>query len=397
MAEKRDYYEVLGVEKGASEDEIKKAYRKLAKANHPDLHPGDKECEERFKEINEAYEVLSDPDKRAKYDQFGHAAFDPSAGGPGGAGFGGFGGFGDIFGDIFGGGFGDIFGGGFGGGQTQRSGPRRGENLRVRLNITFEEAAFGCEKEINVGRVEQCPDCKGTGCAPGTTPEVCPDCKGTGSVRTTQRTPFGMVQTSGACKKCGGRGKIIHQPCPRCGGRGAVRKNQTIKVKIPAGIDDGQTLNLRGKGNAGLDGGPAGDLYITCTVRPHKIFKRDRYDLYCDVPVSFTQAALGGEIDVPTLGGTTKYNIPAGTQEGTSFRIRGEGIQQFRGTNRGDMFFTVHVEVPKHLGEKQKELLRQFEDSLNGREYERRKSFGDQVKSYIRDNAERFKEKFEKK
>ena len=259
MAEKRDYYEVLGVEKGASEDEIKKAYRKLAKANHPDLHPGDKECEERFKEINEAYEVLSDPDKRAKYDQFGHAAFDPSAGGPGGAGFGGFGGFGDIFGDIFGGGFGDIFGGGFGGGQTQRSGPRRGENLRVRLNITFEEAAFGCEKEINVGRVEQCPDCKGTGCAPGTTPEVCPDCKGTGSVRTTQRTPFGMVQTSGACKKCGGRGKIIHQPCPRCGGRGAVRKNQTIKVKIPAGIDDGQTLNLRGKGNAGLDGGPAAD------------------------------------------------------------------------------------------------------------------------------------------
>ena len=215
MAEKRDYYEVLGVEKGASEDEIKKAYRKLAKANHPDLHPGDKECEERFKEVNEAYEVLSDPDKRAKYDQFGHAAFDPSAGGPGGAGFGGFGGFGDIFGDIFGGGFGDIFGGGFGGGQTQRSGPRRGENLRVRLNITFEEAAFGCEKEINVGRVEQCPDCKGTGCAPGTTPEVCPDCKGTGSVRTTQRTPFGMMQTSGACKKCGGRGKIIHQPCQR--------------------------------------------------------------------------------------------------------------------------------------------------------------------------------------
>ena len=285
MAEKRDYYEVLGVEKGASEDEIKKAYRKLAKANHPDLHPGDKECEERFKEINEAYEVLSDPDKRAKYDQFGHAAFDPSAGGPGGAGFGGFGGFGDIFGGGFGDIFGDIFGGGFGGGQTQRSGPRRGENLRVRLNITFEEAAFGCEKEINVGCVEQCPDCKGTGCAPGTTPEVCPDCKGTGSVRTTQRTPFGVVQTSGACKKCGGRGKIIHQPCPRCGGRGAVRKNQTIKVKIPAGIDDGQTLNLRGKGNAGLDGGPAGDLLITVFVKPHPLFERDGNSVLMEMPV----------------------------------------------------------------------------------------------------------------
>ena len=248
----------------------KKAYRKLAKANHPDLHPGDKECEERFKEINEAYEVLSDPDKRAKYDQFGHAAFDPSAGGSGGAGFGGFGGFGDIFGGGFGDIFGDIFGGGFGGGQTQRSGPRRGENLRVRLNITFEEAAFGCEKEINVGRVEQCPDCKGTGCAPGTTPEVCPDCKGTGSVRTTQRTPFGVVQTSGACKKCGGRGKIIHQPCPRCGGRGAVRKNQTIKVKIPAGIDDGQALNLRGKGQrrAGRRAGGRSAHHGLCQAAP---------------------------------------------------------------------------------------------------------------------------------
>ena len=322
MAEKRDYYEVLGVEKGASEDEIKKAYRKLAKANHPDLHPGDKECEERFKEINEAYEVLSDPDKRAKYDQFGHAAFDPSAGGPGGAGFGGFGGFGDIFGDIFGGGFGDIFGGGFGGGQTQRSGPRRGENLRVRLNITFEEAAFGCEKEINVGRVEQCPDCKGTGCAPGTTPEVCPDCKGTGSVRTTQRTPFGMVQTSGVCKKCGGRGKIIHQPCPRCGGRGAVRKNQTIKVKIPAGIDDGQTLNLRGKGNAGLDGGPAGDLLITVFVKPHPFFERDGNSVLMEMPVTFAQAALGAEIEVPTIDGRVKLTIPEGTQPGSVFRLR---------------------------------------------------------------------------
>ncbi len=367
MAEKRDYYEVLGVEKGASEDEIKKAYRKLAKANHPDLHPGDKECEERFKEINEAYEVLSDPDKRAKYDQFGHAAFDPSAGGPGGAGFGGFGGFGDIFGGGFGDIFGDIFGGGFGGGQTQRSGPRRGENLRVRLNITFEEAAFGCEKEINVGRVEQCPDCKGTGCAPGTTPEVCPDCKGIGSVRTTQRTPFGMVQTSGACKKCGGRGKIIHQPCPRCGGRGAVRKNQTIKVKIPAGIDDGQTLNLRGKGNAGLDGGPAGDLLITVFVKLHPLFERDGNSVLMEMPVSFAQAALGAEIEVPTIDGRVKLTIPEGTQPGSVFRLRGKGIPylQSKGGGRGDQFVTITVTVPKNMTSEQKERLRAYAEAMN--------------------------------
>ncbi len=367
MAEKRDYYEVLGVEKGASEDEIKKAYRKLAKANHPDLHPGDKECEERFKEINEAYEVLSDPDKRAKYDQFGHAAFDPSAGGPGGAGFGGFGGFGDIFGGGFGDIFGDIFGGGFGGGQQQRSGPRRGENLRVRLNITFEEAAFGCEKEINVGRVEQCPDCKGTGCAPGTTPEVCPDCKGTGSVRTTQRTPFGMVQTSGACKKCGGRGKSIHPPCPRCGGRGAVRKNQTIKVKIPAGIDDGQTLNLRGKGNAGLDGGPAGDLLITVFVKPHPLFERDGNSVLMEMPVSFAQAALGAEIEVPTIDGRVKLTIPEGTQPGSVFRLRGKGIPylQSKGGGRGDQFVTITVTVPKNMTAEQKERLRTYAEAMN--------------------------------
>ena len=342
MAEKRDYYEVLGVEKGASEDEIKKAYRKLAKANHPDLHPGDKECEERFKEINEAYEVLSDPDKRAKYDQFGHAAFDPSAGGPGGAGFGGF------------------------GGQTQRSGPRRGENLRVRLNITFEEAAFGCEKEINVGRVEQCPDCKGTGCAPGTTPEVCPDCKGTGSVRTTQRTPFGMVQTSGACKKCGGRGKIIHQPCPRCGGRGAVRKNQTIKIKIPAGIDDGQTLNLRGKGNAGLDGGPAGDLLITVFVKPHPFFERDGNSVLMEMPVTFAQAALGAEIEVPTIDGRVKLTIPEGTQPGSVFRLRGKGIPYLQSKGgRGDQFVTITVTVPKNMTAEQKERLHAYAESMN--------------------------------
>ena len=368
MAEtKRDYYEVLGVPKDADEAALKKAYRVLAKKYHPDANPGDKEAEAKFKEASEAYSVLSDPEKRRKYDQFGHAAFDPSAGGPGGAGFGGFGGFGDIFGGGFGDIFGDIFGGGFGGGQTQRSGPRRGENLRVRLNITFEEAAFGCEKEINVGRVEQCPDCKGTGCAPGTTPEVCPDCKGTGSVRTTQRTPFGVVQTSGACKKCGGRGKIIHQPCPRCGGRGAVRKNQTIKVKIPAGIDDGQALNLRGKGNAGLDGGPAGDLLITVFVKPHPLFERDGNSVLMEMPVSFAQAALGAEIEVPTIDGRVKLTIPEGTQPGSVFRLRGKGIPylQSKGGGRGDQFVTITVTVPKNMTAEQKERLRAYAEAMN--------------------------------
>lgn len=375
MAEKRDYYEVLGVEKGASEDEIKKAYRKLAKANHPDLHPGDKECEERFKEINEAYEVLSDPDKRAKYDQFGHAAFDPSAGGPGGAGFGGFGGFGDIFGGGFGDIFGDIFGGGFGGGQAQRSGPRRGENLRVRLNITFEEAAFGCEKEINVGRVEQCPDCKGTGCAPGTTPEVCTECHGTGTVTQAQRTPFGMMQSQTVCPKCRGKGQIIHQPCPDCRGAGAVRKRRTIQVNIPAGIDNGQTISLRGQGHSGKNGGPAGDLLITVMVRPHEIFRRDGTAVFCEAPITFTQAVLGGTLEIPTIDGKVKYDIPEGTQTGTVFRLRGKGIPVLNGRGRGDQYVTVNIETPRNLNREQKEALKKFSESLGEGNYEKHKNF----------------------
>ena len=315
------------------------------------------------------------------------------AGGAGGSGFSGFGGFEDIF---------DMFtGGGFGGGSSRgrsQNAPQRGSDLQYNLTLTFEEAAFGCRKEFKFQRSAVCDACAGTGAKPGTQPQTCPTCHGSGQQRVTMNSPFGQVQTMRTCPTCGGKGKIIKDKCSKCSGTGFTRVTRTVTLNVPAGVDDGQNFKtIPGEGEPGRNGGPAGDLYITCTVRPHKIFKRDRYDLYCDVPVSFTQAALGGEIDVPTLGGTTKYNIPAGTQEGTSFRIRGEGIQQFRGTNRGDMFFTVHVEVPKHLGEKQKELLRQFEDSLNGREYERRKSFGDQVKSYIRDNAERFKEKFEKK
>ena len=362
MAEKRDYYEVLGVAKGASADEIKKAYRKITKANHPDLHPGDKECEERFKEANEAYEVLSDEEKRKKYDQFGHAAFDPNAG-FGGGGFGGFGDLGDIFGDIFGGGFGGF--GGFGGGaRSNPNAPRKGENLRVTLNITFEEAAFGCEKEITVPRIETCPDCKGNGCAPGATPEVCPDCGGTGQVRTTQRTPLGMAQSMSPCSRCRGTGKIIHQPCKNCRGTGTIRRQVKEKVNIPAGIDDGQAVSIRGKGHAGANGGPAGELLVSVSIRPHARFEREGNSVLLEQNISYAQAVLGAELEVPTLDGKVKMNIPEGTPSGTVFRIRGKGIPYLRGSGRGDQFVTVNVEIPKNLTSSQKELLKQFAASM---------------------------------
>ena len=359
MAEKRDYYEVLGLSKGASDDEIKKAYRKMAKENHPDLHPGDKACEERFKEINEAYEVLSDPDKKAKYDQYGHAAFDPSAGFGGGAGFGD---FGDIFGGF--GGFGDIFGDIFGGGARQSNAPRKGESIRTNVSISFEEAAFGCKKDVTISRIEQCPDCKGSGAAPGTTPEVCPDCKGTGSVRTTQRTPFGMVQSNAPCSKCRGTGKIIHQPCPSCHGMGSVRKQHKINVTIPAGIDDGQTVSVRGQGSAGANGGPAGDLLVYVIVRPHARFERDGANVILEQEISYVHAVLGGDIEVPTLDGNVKLSIPEGTQTGSVFRMRGKGIPYLRGSGRGDQFVSVKVAVPRNLTGSQKELLKQFAASV---------------------------------
>ena len=362
MAEKRDYYEVLGVDKSASADEIKKAYRKIAKANHPDQHPGDKACEERFKEANEAYEILSDEDKRKKYDQFGHAAFDPSAG-YGQGGYGGFGGFEDIFG---GGGFGDIFSSIFGGGGQSRNpnAPRRGEDVRATLNISFEEAAFGCEKEVTAPRIEQCPDCKGTGCAPGTTAETCPDCKGTGTVRTTQRTPFGMAQSTGPCSKCRGSGKIIHQPCSTCRGMGKIRRNHKMTVKVPAGIDDGQAIPISGCGNAGSNGGPAGDLLVGIIVRPHPIFEREGTSVYMEQEISYAQAALGAEVEVPTLDGRVKLTIPEGTQPGAVFRMRGRGIPSLRGGGRGDQFVSVKLAVPRNLTGSQKELLRQFAASM---------------------------------
>ena len=340
-AEKRDYYEVLGVSKDASADDIKKAYRKAAKENHPDLHPGDKECEERFKEVNEAYEVLSDEEKRKKYDQFGHAAFDPNAGYGGAGGFGGFGDFGDL-GDIFGS-FGDIFGFGGGSQRANPNAPRKGDNIRTSVSISFEEAAFGCEKEVTIGRVETCPDCKGTG-----------------SVRTTQRTPFGMVQSSSACSKCRGTGKIIHQPCKTCKGMGAIRCQHKVKVTIPAGIDDGQAISQRGKGNAGVNGGPAGDLLVSVIVRPHARFERDGNSSLLEQPISFAQATLGAEIEVTTLDGKVKMNIPEGTQPGATFRLRGKGVPYLRGSGRGDQFVTVTIAVPKNLTGSQKELLRQY-------------------------------------
>ena len=371
--EKRDYYEVLGVSKGASEDEIKKAYKKLARKYHPDMNPGDKEAEEKFKEVNEANEVLSDPEKKARYDQFGFAGVDPSygAGGPGGAG--GFGGgfdFGDL-GDIFG----SFFGGGFGGGQTRRNGPQRGESIRASVSVTFTEAAFGCEKEVTIERSEQCPTCKGNGCAPGTTPEICPDCHGSGVVQVQQRTPMGVFASSRPCQRCRGTGKIIHQPCTDCGGTGAVRKRKTIKVNIPAGIDHGQTISLRGQGNAGKNGGPAGDLLITVMVRPHELFRREGNDVFCEAPITFSQAVLGATLEIPTIDGQVKYDIPEGTQTGTVFRLRGKGIPVLNGRGRGDQYVTVTIETPRNLNREQKEALKKFSETLGESNYEKRKSF----------------------
>ena len=363
--QKRDYYEVLGVSKGASDDEIKKAYRKLAKKYHPDMNPGDKEAEAKFKEVNEAYSILSDSEKRARYDQFGHAGVDPNygAGGPGG----GFGGFdmgdidlGDIFGSFFGGGF-----GGFGGSSSgRRNGPQKGESLRASLTITFEEAAFGCEKEINLNRTEECEACHGSGAEPGTTAETCPDCRGTGVVRVQQRTGGFAFSSTAPCSRCRGTGKIIHTPCKACGGSGSVKKSKRVTVSIPAGIDDGQAISLRGQGNAGKNGGPAGDLIVAVHVKPHPQFHRDGITVLYEQPVTFYQAVMGAELEIPTIDGKVKYNLPAGTQTGTTFRLRGKGIPELRGRGRGDQYVTVRVQVPTSLNGEQKEALRAFAEAM---------------------------------
>ena len=370
MAEKRDYYEVLGVDKNASEDEIKRAYKKLARKYHPDMNPGDKEAEEKFKEINEANEVLSDPEKKASYDQFGFAGTDPNYGAGQGGGFGGGFDFGDL-GDIFG----SFFGGGFGGQQQRRNGPQRGESIRVSVSLSFTEAAFGCEKDVTVERSEQCATCKGSGCQPGTTPEICPDCHGSGQVQVQQRTPMGVFASSRPCQKCRGTGRIIHQPCTDCGGQGRVRKRKTIKVTIPAGIDHGQTISLRGQGNAGKNGGSAGDLLITVMVQPDEVFRREGVDVFCEAPITFAQATLGATLEIPTIDGKVKYDLPEGTQTGSVFRLRGKGIPVLNGRGRGDQYVTVNVETPRNLTREQKEALRTFSDMLGESNYEKRKSF----------------------
>ncbi len=378
MADKKDYYEVLGVDRSASEDEIKKAYRKAAKKYHPDLHPGDAEAEAHFKEAGEAYEVLSDQNKRARYDQFGHAGVDPNygAGGAGGGGFGGFGDFGDI-GDIFS----SFFGGGFGGGaRSNPNAPRRGNDTSATVNLSFEEAAKGCEKTIKVTRIETCSDCGGNGAEKGSSPKTCSHCRGTGQVRITQQTPFGAMQTSRVCDHCHGTGKIIDNPCRSCGGKGRVRRAIERKIDIPAGIDDGQIINIRGGGDAGANGGPAGDLRVNVNVRPHAIFERSGFDVFCEIPVTFTQAALGDEITVPTLDGKVKFTIHEGTQPGDEFKLKGKGIKRLNYSGFGDQYVKIILEVPKNLTKDQKELLKKFDDETDDKNYGKRKSFFDKLK-----------------
>lgn len=377
MADKRDYYEVMGVQKGASDDEIKKAYRNLAKQHHPDLNPGDKAAEAKFKELNEAYEVLSDKDKKARYDQFGHAGVDPNFGGGAGGGNpfqgGGFD-FTDIFDSFFGGGFSG------GGRRSNPNAPRRGTDCEATVTISFEEAAKGTVKNISYHQIEACGDCGGSGAEKGTQPKSCPSCGGTGQVRINQRTPFGVVQSSQACDKCHGTGKIIEKPCPNCDGKGRVRRQKTIEVNIPAGIDDDQVLNVTGRGNAGANGGPSGDLHVFITVRPHAIFERRGNDVWCEMPLTFTQAALGADVVVPTLDGKVSYNVHEGTQPGDVFKLKGKGIQSLHGRGRGDQFVQVTVEVPKNLSKKQKELLKELESASEDKNYQKQKSFFGKLK-----------------
>lgn len=350
---KRDYYEILGLSKDASEGDIKKAYRKVAKECHPDLNPNDKEAEQRFKDASEAYEVLGNAEKKAQYDQYGHAGMNGQAGGGFGGGFSG-GGFGDIFEDIF-----DMFGGG-GSGGARRQGPTRGADIRSGMNITFEEAAFGVEREVKIERTEDCSTCSGTGAKPGTDKKTCEKCSGTGQIKFAQNTPFGQIVRTAACDECQGTGEKIESPCSSCHGTGREKKIKTLNVQIPAGVDTGSVISLRGEGEAGEKGGPRGDLYIYIEVEPHKIFEREGTNLYCEVPISFSQAALGADLKVPSLEGTLKYTIQPGTQTGTTFRMKGKGIASLRGGRKGDLFIKVKVEVPTKLNDRQRELIKEL-------------------------------------
>jgi len=378
MAEKRDFYEVLGLSKGAGDDEIKKAYRKLAKKYHPDMNPGDSEAEVKFKEVNEAYSILSDPEKKNRYDQFGHAGVDPNFGAGGGDPFGGFGGMGMDF-DM-----GDIFSSFFGGSASsgRRNGPVRGDDILTRVVLSFEEAAFGCKKTIEFPRTETCSTCSGSGAEPGTKAETCSKCGGSGQIRIQQRTMLGMMQTTRPCDACGGAGKIIKTPCKSCKGQGVERKRKKLDATIPAGIGEGERILLRGQGNAGRRGGEAGDLVVEINIRPHPVFVRRDYDIFCEVPISFAEAALGGEIQIPTLEGKESFKIPEGTQTGTQFSLRGRGIPMIRSQNRrGNLYFTVQIEVPRNLSSNQKNLLRQFDENCNSTNLDGKKSFAEKLKN----------------
>lgn len=384
MAEKRDYYEVLGIQKGATDDEIKKAYRKMAKMYHPDLHPDDPEAAEKFKEVNEANDVLSDPQKRQRYDQFGHAGVDPSYGG-GAGGYGGFGGFstdgGIDLGDIFD----QFFGGGMGGGSRggNPNAPRRGADIAINLDISFMEACKGIKHEVEINRTETCDSCNGSGAKTGTTAKTCSECGGSGKVRFNQRTVFGTMASTRTCTKCGGKGKTIDNPCPTCSGSGRVQKKSKVTINVPAGIDDGQILRVSGQGHMGTNGGGRGDLNVRISVRPDPLFERKGFDVWTEVPITFAQAVLGDEITVPTIDGSVTYTVPEGTQPDTIFRLRGKGIQKLQREGRGDQLVKVVLEVPKNLSKKQKEALRAFTDELTDKNYEKRNSFAEKLRKFF--------------
>ncbi len=376
MPDKRDYYEVLGVSRNATDDELKKAYRKLAKQYHPDLNPGDKAAEASFKEVNEAYAVLSDAEKRRNYDQYGHAGVD-------GQGFGGFNGGGiniDLE-DLFG----SFFGGAFGGGSKQRGGPQRGANLKYRMNLDFMEAAFGIERTIQINKEDLCDACKGQGTRDGSTPDKCQTCHGTGQVSARQQTMFGTVMTQRPCSACGGKGTVVKDPCPDCRGQGRRNKAKTLSVKVPAGINEGEMLTVRNEGEPGSAGGPYGDLYIEIHIKPHPIFQREGNNTYCEVPITFAQATLGADIEIPTIDGPYNFHLKEGTQPGDSFTIRNKGIPYLNRNNaRGDHQFRVILEVPKHLSDQQKEILRQFEQSCSEKNYQKRGSFFSKIKDLFK-------------
>lgn len=375
---KRDFYEVLGVEKNASDADIKKAYRKLAKQYHPDVNQDDKSAEAKFKEVNEAYEILSDSQKKARYDQYGHAGVDPNGFAGAGGGFGDFdfGGIGDIFESFFG-------GSGFGRSSRSKNGPQKGADLKYSIDLSFDEAAFGIDRDITINRMEACVTCGGSGSKPGTSPSSCAHCGGTGQVQVKQSTPFGQFVNVKTCDVCRGEGKVITNPCSNCNGKGKIKKSVKIKLGVPAGIDDGQTISLRGEGEPGTKGGPAGDLYVTVRVRQHALFKRQGNDVICEMPITFVQAALGAELEVPTLDGKVRYTIPEGTQTGSVFRLKSKGIPYLRGSGRGDQYIKVEIDVPKKLNESQKALLKEFADISGDDVHEQRKGFFNKMKDAL--------------